>query len=201
MRQIVLGERDGIAHSGFNSARIDAPGLWAYCSVMERMHDEQAQHDMEMRNIIEEARVVLPGVQALFGFQTIAVFSERFEDLAYYAKMCHALGMIMVIVSVAMVMTPAIYYRTCRGHATSAMVKRSSRMIRGALGPLAAGLALDMFTVIYVVADGMSARFAFSLAAGIGTLALLFCLWFVLPHNARKMAKQSNTALNGKSHV
>ncbi len=146
---------------------------------------------MEMRNIIEEARVVLPGVQALFGFQTIAVFSERFEDLAYYAKACHALGMIMVIVSVAMVMTPAIYYRTCRGHATGAMVKSSSTMIRGALGPLAAGLALDMFTVIHVVTTGMAARMAFSILAGLGTLALLAGLWFFVPRHAHKTARRT----------
>src|SRR5688500_4241102 len=115
---------------------------------MEQMHNEQDRHDMEMRNIIEEARVVLPGVQALFGFQTIAVFNDRFEQLAYYAKACHALGMIMVIISIAMVMTPAIYYRSCHGKATASMVRLSSRMIRGALWPLAAGLALDMFTVM-----------------------------------------------------
>lgn len=51
-----------------------------------------------MRNIIEEARVVLPGVQALFGFQTIAVFKDRFGELAYYAKASHAAALIMVIV-------------------------------------------------------------------------------------------------------
>jgi len=141
---------------------------------------------MEMRNIIEEARVVLPGVQALFGFQTIAVFNDRFADLADYAKACHALGMIMVVISIAMVMTPAIYYRTCRGHATAAMVKLSSTMIRGALGPLAAGLALDMFTVIHVVASGMSARMALSVGAGVGTLALLSGFWFFLPRHGRK---------------
>lgn len=146
---------------------------------------------MEMRNIIEEARVVLPGVQALFGFQTIAVFSERFDELVYYAKVCHALGMIMVIISVAMVMTPAIYYRTCRGHATASMVKLSSKMIRGALAPLAAGLALDMFTVIHVVTTGMSARLAFSIVAGLGTLALLSGLWFFLPRNARRPGRNA----------
>ncbi len=143
---------------------------------------------MEMRNIIEEARVVLPGVQALFGFQTIAVFNDRFAELADYAKACHALGMIMVVISIAMVMTPAIYYRTCRGHATASMVKLSSRMIRGALGPLAAGLALDMFTVMHVVASGMSARMALSAGAGIGTLALLSGLWFFLPRHGRRTA-------------
>ncbi|RYG87315.1 MAG: hypothetical protein EON59_07790 [Alphaproteobacteria bacterium] len=153
---------------------------------MEQMHNEQERHDMEMRNIIEEARVVLPGVQALFGFQTIAVFNDRFEDLAYYAKACHALGMIMVIISIAMVMTPAIYYRSCHGHATASMVRLSSGMIRGALWPLAAGLALDMFTVIHVVATGMSARMALSVGAGVGTLALLAGFWFVLPRRGHK---------------
>ncbi len=30
-----------------------------------------------MRDIIEEARVILPGIQALFGLQTIVVFNQR----------------------------------------------------------------------------------------------------------------------------
>lgn len=167
---------------------------------MERKYDEQLQHDMEMRNIIEEARVVLPGVQALFGFQTIAVFNDRFANLAAYAKGCHALGMIMVVVSIAMVMTPAIYYRACHGHATAAMVKLSSRMIRGALGPLAAGLALDMFTVMYVVASGMEARMALSVGAGLGTLALLAGFWFFLPLHGRKRAAGRESA-GQKRHV
>jgi len=161
---------------------------------MEQKYDEQLQHDMEMRNIIEEARVVLPGVQALFGFQTIAVFNDRFADLADYAKACHALGMIMVIVSIAMVMTPAIYYRACHGHATAPMVRLSARMIRGALGPLAIGLALDMFTVIHVVASGLDARMALSVGAGLGTLALLSGFWFFLPHHARKTIERSKRA-------
>lgn len=158
---------------------------------MEKIDQANDSDDVEMRNIIEEARVVLPGVQALFGFQTIAVFSDRFEELAYYAKACHAAALIMVIVSVAMVMTPAIYYRTCRGHATKAMVKLSSVMIRGALCPLAIGLALDMFTVIHIVTAGMSARMMLSVAAALGTLLLLSGLWFYVPHRARAMAREN----------
>ena len=33
------------------------------------------------REAIEEARMVLPGIQALFGFQFITVFNERFRQL------------------------------------------------------------------------------------------------------------------------
>ncbi|WP_288379043.1 hypothetical protein [uncultured Massilia sp.] len=117
--------------------------------------------------------------------------------MADYAKACHALGMIMVVISIAMVMTPAIYYRTCHGQATASMAKLSSRMIRGALGPLAAGLALDMFTVIHVVASGMEACMALSVGAGLGTLALLAGLWFFLPrHGRRKIAGSKQARQN-----
>ncbi|MEH6438316.1 DUF6328 family protein, partial [Massilia sp. DD77] len=183
-----LGIPGSMFHSGFNRAHIDGGGLWAYCSAMENRQAETDNIDAEMRNIIEEARVILPGVQALFGFQTIAVFNDRFEDLATFAKICHVAGLVMVIVSVAMVMTPAIYYRTCRGHATHAMVRFASRMIRGALGPLAIGLALDMFTVIYLATTGMSARVAVSIGAAVGTLILLAGLWYVVPRKAHKMS-------------
>lgn len=153
---------------------------------MDKKYDVQEQHHMEMRNIIDEARVVLPGGQALFGFQTIAVFNDCFEELVYYAKACHALGMILVVISIAMVMTPATYYRTVHRHATDAMVKLSSKMIRGPLAPLAAGLALDMFTVIHVVSTDIPAQLASSTSAGLGTLLLLFGLWYVTPHHARQ---------------
>jgi hypothetical protein len=33
----------------------------------------------EATRLIEEARMVLPGLQALLGFQLIAVFNERFD--------------------------------------------------------------------------------------------------------------------------
>ena len=140
-----------------------------------------------MRNIIEEARVILPGLQALFGFQTIAVFSDRFEDLATHAKACHLGGLALVIVAVAMVMTPAIYYRACHGHATVPMVRVSASMIRGALAPLACGLALDVFTVFHAVTSSLPA----SIAVALAVFALLAGLWFVLPTRARQHSASS----------
>jgi len=156
---------------------------------MERAPPQLDKVDAEMRNIIEEARVILPGVQALFGFQTIAVFNERFDALAIYAKTCHLTALAMVIVAVAMVMTPAVYYRTCHGQATPRMARLSSSMIRGALAPLALGLALDMFTVFHVVME----RLAISVAAGLATFVLLIGLWFALPARAcRRIATDTD---------
>lgn len=148
---------------------------------MEKVSTDFDKVDAAMRNIIEEARVILPGLQALFGFQTIAVFSDRFDDLATFAKACHVAGLALVIVAVAMVMTPAVYYRACRGYADPAMVRLSGTIIRYALAPLACGLALDVFTVLHAVTSNLMV----SILAALAVFALLAGLWFVLPLRAQ----------------
>jgi hypothetical protein len=154
---------------------------------MENAQQEKDGFHDEMRNIIEEARVILPGVQALFGFQTIAVFNDRFAELPSYATLCHLIGLGMVIVAVALVMTPAVYYRVVGPRFVSRrMVTRSSWLIRSALAPLACGLALDMFTVIYVATGNLAA----SIAGALATFLFLSSLWFVFPWFERHQQRQ-----------
>ena len=130
-----------------------------------------------MRNIIEEARVILPGLQAVFGFQTIAVFNERFKDLEGYAQVCHLVGLGLMVTAMALLMTPAVYYRAQHGHATSQMVRTSRRTIRGALVPLALGLSLDMLTVMSLATDMLS----LSIGAAVASLLLFVGLWYLIP--------------------
>lgn len=156
---------------------------------MDNKNAEQIGFHEEMRNIIEEARVILPGVQALFGFQTIAVFADRFAELPSYATLCHLIGLGMVIVAVALVMTPAVYYRVVGSDFVSRrMIKRSSWLIRSALLPLACGLALDMFTVIYLATQSLPG----SIAGALATFVLLSGLWFAFPwyERSRRGARQ-----------
>jgi hypothetical protein len=42
--------------------------------------DESESLETEVEQALEEARMVLPGIQALFGFQLIAVFNQRFDQ-------------------------------------------------------------------------------------------------------------------------
>src|SRR6202008_2333422 len=44
--------------------------------------ERPASLEEETKTTIEEARMVLPGIQALFGFQLIAVFNTRFHDFS-----------------------------------------------------------------------------------------------------------------------
>ena len=65
-----------------------------------------------LHQTLEEARMVLPGVQALFGFQLIAVFSDGFERrLDQNGQSLHLIAIVLVTIAIAIVMTPAAYHR------------------------------------------------------------------------------------------
>jgi Family of unknown function (DUF6328) len=65
--------------------------------------DEQAD--------IEEAPMVLPGIQALFGFQLIAVFNERFKELTKDEQLIHFSATVLVTIAIAPIMASAACHR------------------------------------------------------------------------------------------
>jgi hypothetical protein len=130
----------------------------------------------ETRAILEEARMVLCGIQALFGFQLIAVFNTRFEDLPAALQTIHLIA--LVAVSMSLVMTPAAYHRIAeRGRISSRFTELASWLIAAAMAPLAVSIALDAFVVSVVIVEN------FVVAALIGTsLAMMFfAMWFAWP--------------------
>jgi membrane-associated HD superfamily phosphohydrolase len=148
----------------------------------------------EMRNIIEETRVILPGIQALFGFQTIVVFNDRFAELPEFAKDCHLLSLSAVIIAVALIVTPAVYYRYVGyDYVSPPMLSASTRMIRTALACLAIGLSLDMFTVIFTATTLVSA----SIIGAVITFVLLVTMWFAFPMAARRAARRRGVTSGG----
>ena len=137
----------------------------------------------EMRITIEEARVVLPGVQALFGFQLIAAFNQRFDDLPGVDRALHLGALVLVAVSVALVMAPAAYHRMAeRGQVSRHFVDLASRLIAGALLPLMLGISLDAYVVARLITG--SAAIAGIIATAL--LVLFVALWFVLPWMHRR---------------
>ena len=73
---------------------------------------EQLSLDSAARHILEECRMVLPGIQALFGFQLIAVFNQGFSDkLSTVQQQLHFISIILTICAVALVMSPAALHR------------------------------------------------------------------------------------------
>ena len=132
----------------------------------------------EMSNVLEEARMVIPGVQALFGFQTMAVFNNRFEQLPPSAVACYVAGLGLLALAVALLMAPAAYHRIVeRGHVSRRTTRMASRLITAGMVPLMIGLALDVYVVCLMALH--EAR----IAAGAGMLALatFTFFWFAMP--------------------
>ena len=142
------------------------------------MRNEANSLKDQLRNVIEEARMLLPGLQALFGFQTIAVFNQRFVELPSIEQGSHLVALALVVLSIALLMTPAAYHRIVEPHQVSThMLKVASWLICCSLVPLALALALDMFVVMALATQARG----WSAAAGIVTLCVLALLWFLFP--------------------
>ena len=146
---------------------------------MERQHLEPFQA-AEM--LLEECRMVLPGIQGLFGFQLIAVFSQHFHDLLSRGEQeLHLFAIALVGLSIALVMAPAAIHRQIHPCVvTLAFVRLGTRLVLWSLPPLAVALCLDFYLVARVITGS---TIVFWLALPL--LAIFAGLWFWLPRHLR----------------
>jgi cytochrome bd-type quinol oxidase subunit 2 len=134
----------------------------------------------QAQDVHEEARMVLPGVQALFGFQLIAAFSDRFTALEFPDPLLHFVALLLIAASMGLLMAPAAYRRLCEPSVASKEFTRlGSILIAGALLPLLVGVSLDIYVVARMTFTSASALL--SIVAGVATFVALASLWFVFP--------------------
>ena len=128
--------------------------------------------------LLDECRMVLPGIQALFGFQLIAVFNSGFDEkLTPSDRYLHLLAIALVAVAVAIIMTPAALHRQKGPYdVTDTFVRISNRLLLWSMAPLALGITVDFYLICKMIIGGpVVAVFAAAL------LLLFVGLWFVLP--------------------
>src|SRR5688572_28082845 len=101
------------------------------------------------RFLLEECRMVLPGIQALFGFQLIAVFNQAFDDkLGPVEQRIHLVAIVLIAVAIALVMAPAAYHRqTGSEQVTETFIRVSTRLVLWSMPPLAIGICLDFYLI------------------------------------------------------
>ena len=100
-------------------------------------------------HLLEECRMVLPGLQALLGFQFIAVFNTSFgEKLTATEQRLHLLALGFVALASALVMAPAAYHRQTGPQEVSArFVTLASRLLLGAMMRFCRNFYLRCFEV------------------------------------------------------
>ncbi|WP_148306210.1 DUF6328 family protein [Gemmatirosa kalamazoonensis] len=145
---------------------------------------ERLSLDTAASHLLEECRTIVPGVQAVFGFQLVAVFSQGFDrHLSAGEQRLHLGALALVVVAMALVMAPAALHRQAEPRTVSGRFLRvASRMLLLSLAPLALGICLDVYLVARVIlgASGWAAALATALCAALGTF------WYALPRHLRR---------------
>ena len=131
----------------------------------------------KIKHVLTECRVVLPGSQALLGFQFIVILSESFDKLPSASKYVHLACLGLNALTIVLLMTPAAYHRIVeRGEETEHFHRFASKMLVAALVPLALGLAGDVYVVVQKVTDSQLV----SVVSALVILAVFWELWFGL---------------------
>lgn len=73
--------------------------------------DEAERLDRELIELLNELRVVMPGVQVLFGFLLTVPFQQRFETIDDFQRIVYFVTLLLVAAASAFLMGPSAFHR------------------------------------------------------------------------------------------
>lgn len=148
---------------------------------MMQVHRETLEE--EATHVTDEARMLLPGVQAVLGFQLVAVFNQRFEALSAGEQVAHLAAFLLMALAMGLVMTPAAYHRQVeRGRVSRRFIDMSSTLLMLAMLPLIAGICLDTYLIARLILQDQD----LAMIVAAVTALLLAGLWYGLPAFCRR---------------
>jgi hypothetical protein len=142
---------------------------------MPKKNDERPSIEDQIQHALTDTRVVLPGAQALLGFQFVGAFLGGFEQLPASSQYIHVVSLTLVTLSTILLMMPAAYHRLVeQGQPSEHFLRLTRNAVVSSMIPLGAGICGDFFIVIRKVSGSMLIASSTSLAL----LAMFFMLWF-----------------------
>jgi hypothetical protein len=134
--------------------------------------------ETQIDQLLTEARVIIPGVQALLGFQLTVTLTRAFQELPTDAKVAHAIALCCIGLAVILLMAPASLHRiSFGGQDDPEFLKIASVFVVAAPLPLAFGIGLDS----YVAAGrALQSEGAATILAS-GAVLVLLGMWYAYP--------------------
>jgi Family of unknown function (DUF6328) len=154
-------------------------GLGMFCREKAPMPDSEGGTSLatKVEQVLTEARVILPGAQALLGFQFISMLNTSFGQMPQSSQIVHAVALGLVALNVILLMTPAALHRLSFGGADSEnFLRAASALIIAAPLFLAAGISAESYVVLDKIVDSTLAA-TYAAAAFI----VLTGFWYALP--------------------
>jgi len=144
----------------------------------DRLDDHADRDELRRRyyGLLQELRVVLPGVQVLLAFLLTAPFTDRFERLDDVGRGAYTGALAAAFAATVCFIGPTVFHRVGVRTVRAARLRWGIRLMRAGLVLLAAALAAALWCVARYVYDDAVAWFM-----AIGAVALILALWVVLP--------------------
>jgi ethanolamine utilization microcompartment shell protein EutS len=142
---------------------------------------EKERYDRELIELLNELRVVLPGVQVLFAFLLAVPVSAQFDKVNGFERAIYFFTLTCTAVAAALLIAPSAFHRIdFRNHDKAALVLISNRLaIAGTVF-----MALAMVGALTFIADLLYGEIA-TIATASAAFVLFALLWFVLPVHRR----------------
>lgn len=133
------------------------------------------------RELLEELRTILPGVQVLFAFLLTVPFSARFGDLDEFGRALYSVSLIGTTLAMILFLTPASYHRIAPRQQRDQRVKTGVVVMITGLAVLGVSVLTAVFTVLRFVFNPAVAASVALPGAGV-----LVALWFAMPWARRR---------------
>jgi Family of unknown function (DUF6328) len=138
---------------------------------------ESKRLDRELLELLNELRVVLPGVQALFAFLLIVPFNERFASVTGAERGIYTLALLSSAVACVLFITPAAFHRLrFRRHDKAQLLRIGNRCAIAGLLALAVAMIAGVFLVTELL---FGARVAIALTTVVAIP--IGALWWLVP--------------------
>ena len=148
--------------------------------------DEAERLDRELIELLNELRVVMPGVQVLFGFLLTVPFQQRFETIDDFQRIVYFVTLLLVAAASAFLMGPSAFHRlTFREGQKPYLIRLGTRQTIVGM----ALLALAMNGVLLLLTDLLF--HATTVVIAVAAMAALFgWLWFGLALRRRMSGRR-----------
>jgi predicted membrane channel-forming protein YqfA (hemolysin III family) len=133
--------------------------------------------DRELIELLNELRVLLPGVQVLFAFLLTAPFASGFAKVTDLQRDLYALCLLTALAATACLVAPTTYHRIQWRQRDKEVMLRTANAL-ALLGSVF--LATSMTLSIMLVGDYLFARWV-AVTVTAATAGFLGALWYVLP--------------------
>jgi Kef-type K+ transport system membrane component KefB len=144
--------------------------------------------DRELMELLQELRVVLPGVQVLLAFLLTAPFQQRFAQLPGSLRNAYFASIACATMATALLIAPSAHHRLrWRAGEKDRLLRIANREAIWGTVFLAAAIVL----ALYVVTNVLFATWMAVLTAVVG-VAVFVWLWYALPLVGRSSPKEED---------